>query len=71
MFKVPKRFRLCLYENEGFIAIQRRVFFIWITLVDDDREVMKFKNVLEAETWLNKEKKFGEIFIIDYRKMSY
>ena len=71
MFKIPKRFRLNLYENDGFITIQRRVCFVWITLVDDDRDILKFKNVLEAETWLNKEKKFGEIFLIDYRKVSY
>lgn len=69
MYKT-KRFRLSLYESEGFIIIQRRVFFIWITLYDDG-EVIKFKNVFMAEEYLNKLKKFGEIFIIDYRKISH
>jgi len=68
---IPKRFRLCLFDRDGFITIQRRICFIWITLVDEDSQVLKFKNVLQAEEYLNKEKKFGEIFIIDYRKVSY
>jgi hypothetical protein len=68
-FKIPKRFRICLYEQDAFLVIQRRICFIWITLVDDDSEIMKFKTPQEAEAWLNKEKKFGEIFIVDYRKV--
>jgi hypothetical protein len=66
-----KMFRLCLYEGDSFITIQKRVCFFWITLYGDDNEIMRFKNFLQAEEYLSKEKKFGEIFIIDYRKITY
>ena len=71
MFNMPIRYRINLYERDGFFTIQRRVFLIWITLYDDDKEIMKFKNPQEAEAYLNKEKKFGEVYIVDYRKVSY
>lgn len=71
MFNLPIRYRINLYERDAFFTIQRRVCFIWITIYDDNREIMKFKNPQEAEAYLNKEKKFGEVYIIDYRKVSY
>lgn len=71
MFKRKKtlRFRLTLYERRNYITIERRIFLFWITLFDEDGEQIKFNNNLLAEQYLNTEKKFGETFIIDYRKI--
>jgi len=65
---LTKKFRLNLFEKEGYIIIQRRFCFIWITLYDENNEVMQFKNVLQAEEHLHKEKRPSDKYIIDYRK---
>jgi len=66
-----KRFRLRFFEKKGFMTIQRRVCFLWITLVDDKGDDIQFKYLTDAEHYLNREKKFGEIFIINYQKIMY
>jgi uncharacterized protein YrzB (UPF0473 family) len=53
------------------MTIQRRVCFLWITLVDDEGNEIQFKYLSDAEHYLNREKKFGEIFIINYQKIMY
>lgn len=67
--KKVKRFRLTLNEKGGYITVERRLFLLWITLYDDDGDMIKFNNNIAAEQFLNNEKKFGETFIIDYRKV--
>ena len=65
---LTKRFRLTLFEKEGYIVIQQRFCFFWITLYDDNGTI-QFKNVIQAEEYLHKEKKPGDKYIIDYRKV--
>lgn len=66
---MTKHFKLVFYENLNTIIIQRRVCFFWITLVDTNNDTIKFKCVKDAEIHLNNEKRFGDKFIIDYRKI--
>jgi hypothetical protein len=68
---MTKKFKICLYEKDNFITIQRRICFFWITLVDDDNEIRKFKSISSVEEYLNREKKFGDIYTVEYQKISY
>lgn len=64
-----KHFRLTYYETRGFIVLERRLCFIWFNLVDDDNNLIKFQNIVEAEEYLSNEKKFGEVYVITYKKV--
>lgn len=67
--KKTKHFRLTFYESRGIIILEQRICFLWVDLVDDEGNLISFTNIVEAEDYLNREKRFGETYIITYKKV--
>ena len=67
--KKTKHFRLTFYESIGIIILEQRICFLWVDLVDDEGNLISFTNIVEAEDYLNREKRFGETYIITYKKV--